>query len=94
MVLEVGGEKLRRAKARADRAAEALDAAVRAVNKVTADAKAAKKAVETATAAGVKATAEEKAADEKEAKVKVCSSVCLCEFVFCYSCSHKTTMQP
>lgn len=65
-ILEVGGEKVRRAKARCDRASEGVEEVVRTLTKGRADLKAAEKTVER-----VKKAIEKAAADAQEAKASL-----------------------
>jgi phage-related tail protein len=72
-ILEAGGERVRRAKARCDRASEAVESVIKAVTKARSDAKAAEKAGEKAAKAAAAAKEELIAA---EALVKTLHSEC------------------
>ena len=68
-ILEAGGERVRRAKARCDRASEAVESVLRAVTKARADARAGEKAVEKALKAIAAAQDELIAAEASLAKL-------------------------
>ena len=76
-ILEAGGERVRRAKARCDRASEAVENVIRAVTKARADARAGDKAVEKALKAIASAQEELVAAEATVSKLVADAKVCL-----------------